>query len=491
MNKTFYNTLSYFSYFFFFIPVLAFLLGFVKPILSVPLALLIILILIKSSEVKSLKNLRLTHFKEYNSILIISGILALIWCSFTGIGGYGHQNHDYVNNNRTLKDLVERSWPIWYNSNDIDFISRETPFVYYVGYYLPASIIGKLMNFGKANFFIFIWSFLQIWIILIYILGWLKAELGKISNFIIVTTTLIFITFSGLDLILHFIKYPSIDWDLPILFNLSFYLDLVEFDNPYFLIPSISSDIFWAPQQAIIIWLFMAIYVYKISNRESFEIIPLLYASLMIISSWGAVGVLPFLIFSLKQYYKTLKIHIIIISLIVFAILSLYITSNEFKFAYNYWSLFDNKDFAIHYFFLLFFEVFIYVFLIDYKILTTENRKWYWIIAFLTTTVAFFQIGNANDFVQRVTMPSIFILFILVIKTLFKSKSVLRKAFLSITIILALPNAAGLFQRSIKNYKIDRSMGVATFGDYKVKPKYYIEQRLGNPNSFFFKYLSK
>jgi TRAP-type uncharacterized transport system fused permease subunit len=235
----------------------------------------------------------------------------------------------------------------------------------------------------------------------------------------------------------------------------------------------------------------MAIYVYKISNRENFDILPLLYASLIIISSWGAVGVLPFLIFSLKLYYKTLKIHIIIISLVVFVILSLYITSNYFKFDYNHWSLFDNKNFAIHYFFILFFEVFIYIFLIDYKILSTENRKWFWIIAFLTIIVSFFQIGKANDFVQRVTMPSIFILFLLVIKTLFQSKSAPKKVFLSIIIILALPNAAGLFQRSIKNYKIDRSMEVATFGDYKVKPKFFIEQRLGNPNSFFFKYLSR
>ena len=490
MNKTFYNCLTFISYCFFLLPVNIFLLGFLKPLFSIPLSVGILFILLNSTEIKHFRHLRFSDIKDILPIIAISGIFALVWCMFTGIGGYGYQNHDYVNNNRTLKDLVERSWPIWYNSSDIDFLTKNTPFVYYVGYYLPAGAIGKLSNFGKANLFIFIWSFLQIWVILIFILGWIKAEIGKITYFIIIATILLFITFSGLDLVMFIIKYP-INWNLPVPFDPVFYFDTVEFDNPYFLIPSISSDIFWAPQQAIIIWLFMAIFIYKLSNDESFEIIPIIYASLMIISSWGAVGVLPFLVVSLFKYYKSLNLYIVGFSLILFAILALYITSNEFKFAFGRWSLLNNPDFAWHYFFILFFEVFIYIFLLDFSSLNIEQKKWFWLIVILTSTVSFFKVGVANDFVQRVTMPSIFMLFLLVIKTLFGSKAKLRKILLTTVLILALPNAIGLFQRSLKHYKIDRSMEVATFGDYKVKPRFFIEQRLGNPNSFFFKYLSK
>ncbi len=486
MNNRFYSLLSYISYSYFILPVVFFLIGFVKLWIALPLVLGIFFFLVTADELKSIRKLKINDLQEQIPVILIAGIFAYFWCAFSGIGGFGLQNDDYINNNRTLKDLIERPWPIWYNKTDIDFLKNDVPFCFYIGYYLPASVFGKLTNWPKANLFIFLWSFTQIWIIFIFISGWIKTQIKQPKYYHLIFVCLGFIFFGGLDLILFLIEYPH-NMSVPI--SIPFYLNVVEYDNPYFLIPSFGSDLYWAPHQSIIVWLFMAIFIYKIYNNDSFKLIPLIFATLIIISSWGAVGILVFLTLTLNKYYKTLDYKIIAFSLLIFLVCASYIISNDFKFEYNQYSLLDAHFFK-SYVLILFFEVFIYYFFLDFKNFTKTENILAIAIGLIFLLASFFKIGAANDFVQRFTMPSVFILVLFVYKSLFNMATWKKIALVSI-LIIASTNSFGLIVRSYNYYKIDRNMAVDTFGNYQVKPKFFIEQRLGKPDSFFFKHLAK
>ncbi|WP_313568877.1 hypothetical protein [Acetoanaerobium noterae] len=93
--------------------------------------------------------------KDNKNITIISIIVLFLWISLSGIGGFGFQNSDYDKHNAILRDLINYSWPVHYK-----LINGSGLLIYYIGYYLPSALVGKILGWKVANIFIFIWSFI-------------------------------------------------------------------------------------------------------------------------------------------------------------------------------------------------------------------------------------------------------------------------------------------------------------------------------------------
>ena len=80
-------------------------------------------------------------------LLLLASLLLL---SMSGVGGFGYQDTDWLKHNAILKDLVERPWPVVY-----ELEGRDVPLVYYVAFYLPAALVGKLSGWLLANLTLF------------------------------------------------------------------------------------------------------------------------------------------------------------------------------------------------------------------------------------------------------------------------------------------------------------------------------------------------
>ena len=88
----------------------------------------------------------------------------------SGVGGFGPQDMDWHKHNAVLMDLIRSPWPVVYEAD-----GDRMALVYYVAYYLPAAVAGKLAGWRAANLALLAWT----WIGLTGVLLWFQALVGK------------------------------------------------------------------------------------------------------------------------------------------------------------------------------------------------------------------------------------------------------------------------------------------------------------------------
>ncbi len=178
------------------------------------------------------------------STLIIIAFIALVWVFLSGIGGFWAQSKDYPWRNAIYRDIVLRDWPVYYPvSNGY--------LVYYIGYWLPPAIFGKLglmlgaselWAFRIGNIAQYIWASMLIVTLFFLLLSLFKANDKKKQIFLIV----LFIFFSGMDIL------GSIE---PLGANLYH----LEWWAKYYQYSSFTTCLFWVFNQSIIPWICMAL----------------------------------------------------------------------------------------------------------------------------------------------------------------------------------------------------------------------------------------
>ena len=127
------------------------------------------------------------HFSRSTFYLLLA---AGIWVFLSGVGGYAFQNWDHHWRNAVLHDLISYDWPVVYSAPDKGPINV---LVYYLGYWLPAALAGKLLGWKFANFILFLWTWLGVVLTVLHLNLKLKTSLFK--------TILLFIFFSGMDVL--------------------------------------------------------------------------------------------------------------------------------------------------------------------------------------------------------------------------------------------------------------------------------------------------
>ena len=414
------KVLNKFTFIYFYIPTMIFILGWLRPILSVPLSILLTIVLIKVI-LKDKKKITIDRIYDYirnnKEQIIFMLIISIIFVYLSGIGGLVYQNYDHAYRNAILNNLVNYDWPIIEKNGEIFF-------VYYFAYWLPAALMGKIFGLEFAYFFLFIWTIIGVYILFNYI--------KKISKGYPFIPIIIFIFFSGLDIAELFTYGGSITQVLT-------HATHIEWSTQ-FQFSSFTTQLFWVFNQALPAWL-LTFYILSLKDNR---IIGLLIAISLIfctLPSFGLVFVAIYKIFfdnkiekgKVKEWLKhTFTFENLIVGIPLLIIFGIFVKSNAAGGKVTFGISLDKN---LQYLVATFFEFLIY-YLCIYKYQKKSSLYYISLLSLLICPLV--SINNGGDFCMRASIPGLIILYIFVIDTFYKAKEKNDKVTITLLIIILL-----------------------------------------------------
>ncbi len=392
-------------------PFIIFCVGFLKYSIGLPASLIILWIYYQI--IQNSKNNETISFTKKE--IFISVIIILIWVWLSGIGGFAFQNWDHHFRNAIFHDLINYSWPVYYSN----FENPNIGLVYYIGYWLPSALVGKLLGWQAANGMLFLWSVFGLMITVML----LKSRL-RIST---ISITLLMVFFSGMDILgqgfVSLIDPEKVSLLWPPISHL-------EGWAYHFQYSSMSTQLFWVFNQAIPTWLCMSIILAKLKPKFTL----LIWSLCFFYSPIPAIGMIPIaaieIINRLKQgisnnkiakykrkiltYVKSLvknqcvqAIANILGFFIVFTITASYFMINRTSSSLCFQQI--SINFVFFYLFFLLLEGFLLWILLK----NSKEGKITWIIVGLIFfSCPLFKIGEGVDFLMRASIPMLFLLMV-------------------------------------------------------------------------------
>ncbi len=193
---------------------------------------------------------------------LVIALIALAWVSASGLGGFAFQNWDFEFRNATLHDLIDYRWPVIYDYTDATVAHRLSghtgALVYYVTFWLPAALAGRLWGWKTANLFLFFYAYAGVVLCFYFFSRYIR----RVSAYAV----LLFVFFSGLDcigkLMLGGALYPG---------------QHLEWWAGYWEYPSHTTILFWVFQQAIPSWLVFFLVLSQTGSRNIVFLASLLF----------------------------------------------------------------------------------------------------------------------------------------------------------------------------------------------------------------------
>jgi len=200
----------------------------------------------------------------------VGGVLAL-----NGTGGFGYQSWDWLKHTAILRDLIDAPWPVVYEVG-----GERVGLVYYLAWYLPAALAGKLFGWVAAHLAQIAWTTIGG----VLCVGWLRGLSGARWWLAL----LVFVLFSGLDLIGAAVHPPRPG--APPMWT-SFDL---EWWAIWWAYESNVSHLAYAPHQAVGGWLITSLLLHaRRRSRPPAPLVPLVAIGLI----WSPFAVLGGLVF--------------------------------------------------------------------------------------------------------------------------------------------------------------------------------------------------
>ena len=489
-------------------PTILFFGGFLKLYYSIPGIILILVAYYFASKEKNEDTEGDSFAIISPKFLIIIAVIVFFWCYLGGQGGLFYQSNDWPWRNATFYDLIFKSWPVKYES-------ANAALVYYIGHWLPAAVIGKIYFFitGNLNWAwriaklaLWLWTALGIYIVILLLSIKFKIKTKKP----LIITLVIFILFSGLDII-------GAIWNNSLQECLSVDVLHLEWWANGFQFSSITTCLFWVFNQAIIPWVATACYLNekRMSNYMFIGISCLCCGPFPFIGlALNMIGVGLLKLIRSFKYKKIvlwikeiLSIQNVIFLVIVFPVFLIYYmsnsaigetpTSNETNVTLIDTIVKNFSDPKYLMFILLEFGLYILIIWKDHK----KDIKFYSAI-FILLMVSQINVGVSNDFEMRASIPSIFILmtmciqFVLVRVTHFRIQKIYDKVLLA-SLILALTIGAmtpvvevyrGFYHVVTERTLMLQQHSIVSFDNGEVAINFMTSDY---KNKLFFKYLAK
>ncbi|MBQ9604660.1 MAG: hypothetical protein IJR45_04520, partial [Firmicutes bacterium] len=268
------------------LPLVIFFLGWLKLYIALPSAAVLIAALWFCA--KNAPEPQLKFGKDNIPVLIAALVLITLWVLLSGIGKVMYQNPDHTFRNSIFEMLIAHDWPIkGYIPTDSGAEARGL--IYYIGFWMPAALVGKVLGVNAGYVFQIIWAVFGIF--LLYLL--ICEKTGKISLFPLV----ILIFFSGLDIIGFELFYGDVE-RYNIIAHIEWWTgaDIFQFS-------SFTTQLFWVFNQAIPAWL-LTLLIYSQKNNRC---IIFLAGLALLNSTLPFIGMIPLILCFVFERLKSFK----------------------------------------------------------------------------------------------------------------------------------------------------------------------------------------
>jgi hypothetical protein len=181
------------------LPFLLFCIGWLR----MPWSIIMVAILVLSYilTIKATKNYYEINLKQHSRKIILALSTIIVLVIFSGIGEYSYQVEDHQFRNGVFHDLVTHHWPLKLNERgNLPTLHQPVLYIYYIEYWLPAALIGKLFGWAIANFFLWLWTVAGSVLTFYFLCRYFKRFSLKIL--------LMFFFFNTVYILVSFLKYP-------------------------------------------------------------------------------------------------------------------------------------------------------------------------------------------------------------------------------------------------------------------------------------------
>lgn len=441
--------------------------------------------------------LRLRNISSIHIVLIIF-LLLIAWgiLVLSGVGGYGYQTEDWLKHNAVLHALIQQPWPVGYTIASLNGTEIHVPLVYYIAYYLPAALIGKMFGWFWANQALFLWTYIGICLAL----GWFVLLVRRFT----ILTLLLFVSFSGLDA-LGIILIRTLLLQQPIYFSQWTHIERWSGNWQY---PANMTLLFWVPNQALVGWIMAGVLCYMLLYVESSKKYFIFFLSLTPLwSPFVTLGLLPYILVDFftpkKPFSKRITGYVSVSNMCgicILLILGLFYGAKFYELPLNVSpiasgiiffnpivsGLFWYESLGLFFVFLLL-EFGVYAWLIYQSRISFDTREK---LLLLTTVIVlallpFFRYGFWNDLVMRASIVPLFIFCIFIGRTLYHPS--VRKGVLLFLVLALMVGAVNTVVGSkLHISKIYRQRNSLRLED--PKPLYQLPNMSINP-SFFTQYI--
>ncbi|RKY09562.1 MAG: hypothetical protein DRP66_01895 [Planctomycetota bacterium] len=484
------------SLFYIFIHSFLFVGGWTKLYIAIPACILLIIGACLSGKPE--KNIEGAKKELYfpPAVLVSVFFLVVIIVFLSGIGGYAHQHGEYRKHNALLLELIESDWPLGFSNLGPE--NKTYALVTYMGYYLPAAIVGKVLGWSVACHFTFLWAVLGIYLTVL----WFLKLVGKASFWF----ALLFLFFGGLDIIGHTLLYgwPQNAVDFPGGHVLDVWLIFSSTIRGFhWIFPSNMVQLHCGPHHILPNWLILLMVLYRVFYKRSSRDILFLWAAASVGSVFFFLGMTPYILLSLwtTKCRKLFSFQNIAAAPILLLIVGLFIISNNGEYPHGWaWQYHDlTKAWPV----LLLFcglEFGIYAAFcprITHPDPVSSQRCWFRAMIVVLISCTMYRLGTYGDFTTKTALPSLIVLVMFLAAAINSARTPTEQMCAHILkFLLALGAVSGLFVISQAiEYRVD------------LKPPSYSEverlehlgerhfpvfrQLLADPNdSFFWKYMA-
>ena len=431
------NSLQFQSLIYLSLPLFLFSVGFLRWYVAI---IMVGAILYSTYSVYTLHSLKDTNWK-LNRCQVVGAIsVALFCCFFLGVSGYWSQSYDWVVKNPLLNELTYSPWPLVIDNSKASIQVKDicgedrVGLVYYLFFYLPAAVVGKISgSIALARFALFLWSFYGVVLLLCWLLHFVSQTPLNRSQTILVFVC--FIAWGGVDIIGQCLRVIVL-WILGITpIRPTSWLD--EWCLPYFTYyASHFTSLYWCFNQSIPLWLEM----FLIISFRNIRTVGYFYCFSLLYSPWAAIGLLPIVGIMVFDYlkkngWKTIR-QMYSFSNIIFPMLVVFLTgtyymSNSTPLVEKgfFWNFISIKFFIVKYVVFILLEIGAYVWLMRREIKADVMLS---MSICLLLLIPFYKMTYDNDFIMRVSMPALFVLFAFWVKWCISHFEVSRRVILAL-----------------------------------------------------------
>lgn len=495
------------AYLYITIPILIFLMTWLRLYIGLPMAMLLasgLICLIRSDYIKCDKVLHLPR-----NVFLGALFCLLLWVIYSGNGGFFYQTPDNISRNAIFRDLIDYDWPIVYPKTG-------NALVYYLMFWIVPSLFGKMFGWIGGNIALMLWSFIGIaltFLMIVYITKSCKKWHIALASFLLITWSGMNLVGNVVSTLLNICAYPLS------MGSFEGWLDFIRngYDCSYLYRSNIDA-LCQVYNQTIIPWLAVTLIIEN-KNIKNFAFIGL---CVLPYAPMPLVGMLPlFLVYAIpvgiqklkdRQYIGLLKetfsfinfsaIFSIFIVMFFFFKTNVSLNSNETYISlFVPWEAFDwARIVTLLLFYLFEFGIVCILIYPKYKCYPV-----YWTSIITLILIPFFKIGGIRDFCMNASLPFIFILMILTIQYLvekYQSQMPFKYAlnFVTLLLILAISTTTIIGDAAVKvkiirdtNTFPIRADSIVTYSDKNIGDIEWAENYLvPEPNqTFFFKYFAK